>query len=113
MVQYYQPMASSLSSTFAALADETRRAILARLHDRELSAGELAAPHEMTLTGIMKHLRVLERAGLVTREKRGRTVWCRLNPAPLKNASDWVDRYRIFWDRQLDSLASHLARKRQ
>jgi DNA-binding transcriptional ArsR family regulator len=106
-------MAPSLNSTFAALADETRRAILARLHDRELSAGELAAPHDMTLTGIMKHLRVLERAGLVTREKRGRTVWCRLNPLPMKAASDWVDRYRVFWDRQLDGLATHLARKRQ
>ena len=106
-------MAPSLNSTFAALADETRRAILARLHDGELSAGELAAPHDMTLTGIIKHLQVLERAGLVTREKRGRTVWCRLNPLPLRAASDWVDRYRVFWDRQLDSLAGHLARKRQ
>ena len=106
-------MAPSLNSTFAALADETRRAILVRLYDRELSAGELAAPHDMTLTGIMKHLRVLESAGLVAREKRGRTVWCRLNPTPLQAASDWVDRYRVFWDRQLDSLAGHLARKRQ
>ena len=67
----------------------------------------------MTLTGMMKHVRVLERAGLVIREKRGRTVWCRLNPVPLKAASDWVDRYRVFWDTQLDSLAKHLGRTRQ
>src|SRR5690242_14255590 len=106
-------MSPSLTTTFAALADETRRAILARLRDRELSAGELAAPHDMTLTGMMKHLRVLERAGLLVREKRGRTVWCRLNPVPLKAASDWVDSYRAFWDRQLDSLDAHLKRNRQ
>ena len=103
----------SLDATFAALSDGTRRAVLARLRDGELSAGELAAPHEMTLTAMMKHLRVLERAGLVNREKRGRTVWCRLNPAPLRIASEWVDRYRTFWEEQLDSLASHLERKRQ
>jgi|SRR6185436_14724809 len=107
----FRPM--SLDATFAALSDGTRRAVLARLYDGELSAGDLAAPHAMTLTAMMKHLRVLEAAGLVKREKRGRTVWCRLNTAPLRIASEWVDRYRIFWDEQLDSLAAHLGRKKQ
>jgi DNA-binding transcriptional ArsR family regulator len=106
-------MPVSLDTTFAALADETRRAILTRLFEKEAAAGDLAAPHRMTLTAIMKHIRVLEEAGLVVREKRGRTVWCRLNGRQLRPATEWMDRYRVFWDRQLDSLADHLARKRQ
>ncbi len=76
----------------------------------DVTVSALAAPHDMTLTGVMKHLRVLERAGLVRREKRGRTVWCRLEAAPLKEAADWVTRYRAFWDMQFDVLAAHLER---
>jgi DNA-binding transcriptional ArsR family regulator len=78
------------------------------MSNSDVAATELAAPHDMTLTGVMKHLRVLQHAGLLTREKRGRTVWYRLNPAPLKDVADWVTRYRIFWEAQLDSLAAHL-----
>jgi DNA-binding transcriptional ArsR family regulator len=103
-----RPFPISLDATFAALSDGTRRAVLARLREGEVSAGELAAPHEMTLTAMMKHLRVLERAGLVEREKRGRTVWCRLNPSPLRPASEWMTRYRIFWEEQLGNLAAHV-----
>jgi len=110
MVQYcYElDMARSLNATFSALGDDTRRAILAQLVTGDVAVSDLAAPHDMTLTGVMKHLRVLEDAGLLTREKRGRTVWCRLNAAPLKSAADWVTRYRVFWEEQFDALAAYL-----
>ncbi len=101
-------MSDALNATFSALSDETRRSILARLADQDLTISDLAAPHDMTLSGVMKHLRVLEDAGLLTREKRGRTVWCHLNAAPLKDAADWVVRYRTFWEAQFDSLAAYL-----
>ena len=103
-------MSRSLDATFSALSDETRRAILARLVEGDVAISDLAAPHAMTLTGVMKHVRVLESAGLLTREKRGRTVWCRLNAAPLKDAADWVTRYRAFWEAQFDNLAAYLER---
>ena len=103
-------MSPSLDSTFSALSDETRRAILARLVDGDVAISDLAAPHAMTLTGVMKHVSVLENAGLLTREKRGRTVWCRLNATPLKDAAAWVTRYRAFWEAQFDSLAAYLDR---
>jgi DNA-binding transcriptional ArsR family regulator len=103
----------SLSTTFSALSDETRRAILGTLVGGDATASDLANPHAMTLSGVMKHLRVLEEAGLLTREKRGRTVWCRLNAAPLRDVVDWATRYRVFWEEQFDSLAAHLERQSQ
>ncbi|HVX90640.1 MAG TPA: metalloregulator ArsR/SmtB family transcription factor [Candidatus Paceibacterota bacterium] len=101
---------ASLDSTFAALSDGTRRAIVAQLLQGELAIGALAGPHDMTLPAVIKHLRVLENAGLLHRRKVGRTVWCRLDATPLRDASDWMNRYRKFWETQLDSLAAHLAR---
>jgi DNA-binding transcriptional ArsR family regulator len=104
---------TSLDATFGALSDGTRRAILERLGRGGATVGDLAAPHPMSLTGFMKHLRVLESADLIEREKTGRTVWVKLNPRPLEAASDWVDRHKLFWEGQLDSLAEHLGSPRR
>jgi DNA-binding transcriptional ArsR family regulator len=101
-------MAASLDLTYSALADKTRRAIIAQLAQADAVVSHIAAPHDMTLTGVMKHLRVLERAGLVRRQKRGREVWCRLNAGPLKEAAEWAERIRAFWEAQFDALAAHL-----
>ena len=98
-----------LSQTFAALADPTRRAILARLAAGEASVGELAEPFEMSLPAVSKHLKVLERAGLIVRGREAQWRPCRLDPAPLKDASDWLERYRIFWEESLDRLESYLS----
>ncbi len=93
---------------FAALVDPTRRAILARLEREEsLSIGALAAPFPIKLPAVMKHLDVLGQAGLITREKHGRTVDIRLSPAPLREATDWLARYERFWSPALDRLAAH------
>jgi DNA-binding transcriptional ArsR family regulator len=98
----------SLDRTFAALSDPTRREILERLRFGEASVGELAAPFAMSLPGVMKHLRVLEQAGLVKQRKLGRVRRCRLEGVPLREAEAWVSRYREFWQGQLDSLAEFL-----
>ena len=99
--------AAALDRTFAALADPTRRALLAQLGaERGLSVSELARPFEMSLPAIMKHLDVLSEAGLVTRSKTGRTVTCRLNATPMEQAVDWLNRYQRFWSEQLDRLAA-------
>lgn len=98
----------SLDAVFSALGDPTRRAILARLAEGETRVTELAEPHRMSLPAISKHLRVLETAGLVTRQKAGRVVRCSLNADPLKNAADWVGHYRRFWDGQLGRLERYL-----
>lgn len=100
-----------LDSTFAALADPTRRAILARLAKGEATVGELARPFRMTRPAISKHLRVLEHAGLIQREKDGRLSRCTLNASPMKNAAEWVERYRSFWEGRLDALAHYLERE--
>ena len=105
MVKY---SSSRLDATFGALADPTRRAILARLVKRELTVGELAAPFEMSLPAVSKHLRVLERAGLLRQQKDGRIRRCRLDAKAMKNAAKWIERYRRFWEQQLDSLARYL-----
>ena len=97
-----------LSATFAALADPTRRAILARLASGECSVTELAEPFEMSMPAVSKHLRVLERAGLVARGREAQWRPCRLEAAPLKHVADWVDRYREMWERRLDRLDSYL-----
>ena len=95
-----------LDLAFAALSDPTRRALLARLGaDGELSVSELARPIEMSLPAVMKHIAVLEGAGLVEREKIGRTVHCRLNTGPMQDAIDWLERTSRFWQQRLDSLA--------
>lgn len=97
-----------LSTTFAALADPTRRAILARLSAGETSVTELARPFEMTLPAISKHLKVLERAGLIQRSREAQWRPCRLQAGPLKNASDWIAQYRQFWEERLDRLDVYL-----
>src|SRR5258708_39882704 len=93
-----------LSSTFGALADPTRRAILARLASGVASVTELAEPFEMSLPAISKHLKVLERAGLIVRSRTAQWRPCQLAPTPLKEASDWLDHYRRFWGESLDRL---------
>jgi DNA-binding transcriptional ArsR family regulator len=97
-----------LSATFAALADPTRRAILARLALGESSVGELAEPFEMSLPAISKHLKVLERAGLIARGREAQWRPCRLKAAPLKHAADWLEEYRRFWERSFDRLEDYL-----
>jgi DNA-binding transcriptional ArsR family regulator len=104
---YYS--ASVLDRTFAALADPTRRALLAQLSEREsLSVSELARPFAISLPAVMKHLDVLSDAGLVAREKTGRTVACRLHAEPMRAATDWLNRYQRFWSEQFDNLAAYL-----
>ena len=97
-----------LNRTFAALADPTRRAILARLSLGETSVKELAEPFDMSMPAISKHLKVLERAGLVARGREAQWRPCRLRPAPLKEASDWMEHYRRFWEQSLDRLEIYL-----
>src|SRR5262245_9049040 len=98
----------TLSATFSALADPTRRAILARLASGETSVTELAAPFEMSLAAVSKHLKVLEGAGLVTQGRRAQWRPCRLEAAPLKSVSEWVDHYRRFWEQSFDRLDLYL-----
>ena len=97
-----------LSSTFAALADPTRRAILARLADGEATVNELAEPFHLKLPTVSKHLKVLQRAGLVTQSRKAQWRPCRLEPAPLKDVADWVERYRRIWDERLNQLDAYL-----
>jgi DNA-binding transcriptional ArsR family regulator len=100
---------AALDSTFAALSDATRRGILARLAQRgETSVSDLAAPYQMSLPAVSKHLRVLQNAGLVSRQKDGRVHRCRLRAEPMKDAAAWIAHYRQFWEAQLDSLARYL-----
>jgi DNA-binding transcriptional ArsR family regulator len=104
MVKYQD---ATLDRTFAALADPTRRALLARLGERDtLSVSELAQPFAMSLPAVMKHLDVLSDAGLIAREKTGRTVACRLTAMPMEQAMDWLNRYTRFWSNNLDRLAA-------
>ena len=98
----------TLSMTFSALADPTRRAILARLSTGESSVSELAQPFEMSMSAITKHLKVLERAGLITRSRSAQWRPCQLQAAPLKEASGWVDQYRQHWEQSLDRLEIYL-----
>jgi DNA-binding transcriptional ArsR family regulator len=98
----------NLSSTFAALADPTRRAILARLSSGEAPVTELAKPFEMSMPAISKHLKVLERAGLIARGREAQWRPCRLEAGRLKEVSDWVEHYRRFWEQSLDRLDEYL-----
>jgi DNA-binding transcriptional ArsR family regulator len=97
-----------LTITFTALADPTRRAILARLAMGEASVMELAEPFAMSLPAISKHLKVLERAGLIARSREAQWRPCRLEAGPLKNAADWLERYRRFWEQSFDRLDDYL-----
>lgn len=103
-------MQDQLSSTFAALADPTRRAILARLALGETSVTELAQPFRMSMPAVSKHLKVLERAGLIARGREAQWRPCRLQAAPLKNAAGWIEEYRRFWSDQVDALERYLDR---
>ncbi|MCW8132459.1 MAG: winged helix-turn-helix transcriptional regulator [Planctomycetota bacterium] len=97
-----------LSVTFAALADPTRRAILGRLAHGEATVMELAKPFDMTLPGISKHLKVLERAGLITRGREAQWRPCKLDAKRLKDVSEWIEEYRRFWEASLDRLDEYL-----
>jgi DNA-binding transcriptional ArsR family regulator len=97
-----------LSITFSALADPTRRAILARLIAGEVSVTELAEPFAMSLPAVSKHLKVLERAGLIKRSREAQWRPCRLVAGPLKDAADWLEHYRHFWEESLDRLNDYL-----
>ena len=100
--------ADHLSTTFAALADPTRRAILARLASGECAVTELAEPFAMSLPAVSKHLRVLERAGLIARGREAQWRPCRIQAAPLKEVADWAERYRTLWEGRLDRLDTYL-----
>jgi DNA-binding transcriptional ArsR family regulator len=101
-------MPDRLSETFSALADPTRRAILARLASGEATVTELAEPFEMSLPAVSKHLKVLQRAGLIARTREAQWRPCRLQPEPLKDIADWVEHYRRFWEESLDRLDEYL-----
>jgi len=98
----------ALSTTLAALADPTRRAILARLAEGETSVTELAAPFAMSLPAVSKHLKVLERAGLIARGREAQWRPCRLEAGPLREVSDWLEHYRRFWEASFDRLDDYL-----
>ena len=100
--------ADQLSTTFAALADPTRRAILARLMDGEASVAELAAPFTISSQAVSKHLRVLERAGLIARRREAQWRHCRIEARRLKDVADWAERYRHIWEQRLDRLDAYL-----
>lgn len=100
--------ADQLTKTFAALADPTRRAILTRLSRGERSVSELAKPFDMTLPAISKHLKVLEKAGLIERSREAQYRPCKLNAKPLRAAATWVEQYRQFWEQRLDRLEDYL-----
>ncbi len=110
MVKYTN---EELNHVFHALADTTRRGILARLAQGEALVTELAEPFDMSLPAISKHLNVLEKAGLLQRHKDGRIRRCQLNAGPLEDAADWIKFYRQFWETRLDSLAEYLENKGQ
>jgi DNA-binding transcriptional ArsR family regulator len=98
-----------LTAVFSALADPTRRAILARLATGEASVTVLAEPFDMSLPAVSKHLKVLQRAGLIVRSREAQWRPCRLEAAPLKDAADWLEHYRRFWEQSLDRLEEYLA----
>lgn len=98
-----------MSATFAALADPTRRAILARLASGETSVTEIAEPFDMSLPAVTKHLKVLERAGLISRSREAQWRPCKLEAKPLQAAADWVEQYRRFWEESFDRLEDYLS----
>jgi DNA-binding transcriptional ArsR family regulator len=103
-----QTQSDHLSSTFAALADPTRRAILARLAKGEATVSELAAPFDLSLPAISKHLKVLQRAGLIEQGRQAQWRPCRLKPEPLRDVSDWIGQYRRYWEESFDRMGEYL-----
>src|SRR5882757_2852566 len=101
-------MSDQLSNTFSALADPTRRAILARLISGEASVTELSKPFDMSMPAVSKHLKVLEHAGLIARGREAQWRPCRIKSAPLKDVSDWLEDYRVIWEQRLDRLEDYL-----
>jgi DNA-binding transcriptional ArsR family regulator len=110
MVQYTP---DELNAVFSALANPTRRAIVVRLAAGDASVSELAEPFGVSLPAMAKHLRVLERAGLLDQHKEGRVRHCRLRAAPMRFAEEWLNNYRVFWETRLDSLARHFESKEE
>lgn len=110
MVKYSE---DTLDAVFAALADRTRRGVLQSLDEGSKGVTELAAPHGMSLPGFMKHLKVLEDAGLIARSKEGRVVSCTLEAEPLQGAADWLAHYRKFWTEKLDALGRYLYQEQE
>jgi DNA-binding transcriptional ArsR family regulator len=104
MVKYL----TSLDATFSALSDPTRRTILLALQRGNASVTELARPHDISMPAVLKHLNVLEQAGLIEQRKTGRVRMCRLTVAPMQQAADWLSLYRVFWENQLDNLGRFL-----
>lgn len=109
MVEYSR--AAELDRVFSALADPTRRAILRRLTHSSATVKEIAKPFGFSLNAISKHLMVLERAGLLRREVRGREHHCSIEPRPLRKADKWLEQYRQFWEQRMDALEAYVARK--
>jgi len=108
MVNYNQGNESQLDAVFGALADPTRRAIVARLAKGPANVTDLAAPFSMSLPAVSKHLKILERAGLLARDRQGRVHHCRLDPARFDEAQAWIEKTRAFWEDRLDDLARYL-----
>src|SRR5271163_2075345 len=104
MVKY----SANLDATFSALGDPTRRTILTTLQRGHASVSELARPHAISMPAVLKHLHVLEQAGLIEQKKTGRVRMCRLTVAPMQQAADWLSLYRVFWENQLDNLGKFL-----
>jgi DNA-binding transcriptional ArsR family regulator len=103
----------TLDTTFSALADPTRRAILARLAEGEATVGDLAAPFDISLPAVSRHLRVLEDAALITNERQGKHRVCRLKPDALAGAANWLELYRRFWSGSFERLDDHIKRKKE
>ena len=108
IINYMVEHTQDLDRAFSALGDTTRRDILGRLMEGSATVTELAQPFDMSLNAVSKHIRVLERAGLLKREVRGREHWCSLNPLPLKQITGWTEQYRVFWEQRRDALEEFL-----
>jgi DNA-binding transcriptional ArsR family regulator len=104
---------TELDRVFSALSDPTRRAILRRLSDRPATINEIAKPFRVSLNAISKHVMTLERAGMLRREVRGRQHYCWIEPAPLREANEWLEHYRQFWERRLDAFEAYVTRRYQ
>lgn len=113
MQSHPAPLAVQLDAVFAAISDETRRSILARLQPGPLTVTALAAPYSMSLNAVSKHIKKLEKAGLIRRDIRGRERYCALEPVALRPALEWMEHYQSFWSKRLDKLAEHLTVKRK